>query len=211
MNILIADADAPSRLLLETTVRQWGYQPLAVADGARAWEVLSGRDPPPLAILDWELPDYPGPELCRKARALDKAYPLYAMVLTSRNDRAEMLAGLRAGADDLLTKPFDRHEMYARLTAGARIVQLQQSLADKVRRLEEALVSAQKLQGMVPMCCYCKSVRDDRNCWRRLEDYLAEHKETAFSHGICPQCFKAVAEPEIQAAHAKSAARRSGC
>src|ERR1700736_4032424 len=140
MKILIADDDLFYRRLLETTARQWDYEPITVCDGAAAWEVLSGPEAPALAILDWELPHCDGPELCRKARALDQARPLYAMVLTSRSDPADVIAGLKAGADDFLTKPFDRDELYARLQVGTRVVQLQQNLADKVRQLEDVML-----------------------------------------------------------------------
>jgi sigma-B regulation protein RsbU (phosphoserine phosphatase) len=207
MKILIADDDLFYRRLLETTVRQWDYEPITVCDGAAAWEVLAGPHAPALAILDWELPHCEGPELCRKARALDQARPLYAMVLTSRSDPADVIAGLKAGADDFLTKPFDRDELYARLQVGTRVVQLQQSLADKVRQLEDVMLRVKHLQGLLPICCYCKSIRDDQNYWRQVEHYLTDHSNARFSHGICPKCFKDVVEPEIRAAHEKSAER----
>jgi phosphoserine phosphatase RsbU/P len=208
MQILIADDDLFYRRVLEKTVRQWNFEPVLVEDGAAAWEVLSGPDPPLLAILDWELPHIEGPDLCRRARNLDNAHPLYAIVLTSRTERADKIVGLEAGADDFLTKPFNRDELFARLKVGIRVVQLQLNLADKVRELEDAMANVKRLQDLLPMCCYCKSIRDDQNYWRGVEHYLAEHADARFSHGICPQCFKDVVEPEIRAAHEKNALRQ---
>ena len=208
MNILIADDDVGYRRILEAAVRQWGYQPILVSDGTAAWDVLSSPNAPPVALLDWELPHFEGPELCRKARALDTARPLYAMVLTSRTDRADRTAGLDAGVDDFLTKPFHQDGLYARLKVGSRVVELQRGLANKARQLEEALTRIKNLQGLLPICCYCKRIRDDQNYWRRMEHYFADHADARFTHGICPQCFKDVVEPELRAAHEKNATRR---
>jgi sigma-B regulation protein RsbU (phosphoserine phosphatase) len=205
MKILIADDDLLYRRLLETAVRQWGYDPVVVCDGAAAWEVLSGPAGPSLAILDWEMPHVDGPELCRRFRAECSSRPLYAMMLTGRNDPGDLIAGLQAGADDFLTKPFDRQELLSRLRVGVRVVQLQLDLAAKVAQLEEALANVKHLQGLLPICCYCKSIRDDGNYWRRVEDYLGEHSDIQFSHGICPKCFATVVEPELRAVQQQAA------
>jgi DNA-binding response OmpR family regulator len=128
MRVLIADDSLLSRRLLEETLRRWGYEVSAVADGAEAWQVLNSEDPPTLAILDWMMPGFTGPELCRMTRARAKEPYTYILLLTSRSERDDMVAGMDAGADDYLTKPFDRHELQVRLRAGTRIVDLQEQL-----------------------------------------------------------------------------------
>lgn len=207
MKVLVADDDLFYRRILDRTLTGWGHEPILVTDGAAAWEVLSGPESPPMGFLDWEMPQLEGPDLCAKVRALGNGRPFYAMVLTSRSEPADVIAGLEAGADDFLTKPFDRDELYARFTVGVRVVELQMRLAEKVRQLEEAMASVKHLQGLLPMCCYCKSIRDDQNYWRQLEHYLAAHSDARFSHGICPRCYKDVVEPEMEAFLQKKAPR----
>jgi two-component system, cell cycle response regulator len=128
MRILIADDSLLSRRLLEETLIGWGYQVSAVPDGAEAWRILSGEDPPALAILDWMMPGFTGPELCRMVRESGKEPYTYILLLTSRSERDDLVQGMNAGADDYVIKPFDRHELRVRLRAGTRIVDLQEQL-----------------------------------------------------------------------------------
>lgn len=197
MRILIAEDDAVSRRRLEATLQKWGYEVLAVEDGLAAWEVLQGEMPPPLAILDWMMPGMDGIEVCRKVRERSPSQPLYIIVLTARGSREDVVAGLQAGGDDYVTKPFDREELHARVRVGLRVLQLQMNLADRVRELEEALARVKQLQGLLPICSYCKKIRDDQNYWQQVEGYISEHSEAIFSHGICPDCFEKFVKPEL--------------
>ena len=128
MRVLIADDSLMSRRLLEETLRGWGYEVSPVSDGAEALRLLSGDDPPRLAILDWMMPGYTGPEICRMIREKGREPYTYILLLTSRSERDDMVAGMDAGADDYVTKPFDKHELQVRLRAGRRIVDLQEQL-----------------------------------------------------------------------------------
>jgi len=197
MRILIAEDDAVSRRRLEATLRKWGYEVLAVEDGLAAWEVLQGETPPSLAILDWMMPGMDGIEVCRKVRERSPSRPLYIIVLTARGSREDVVAGLQAGGDDYVTKPFDREELHARVRVGLRVLQLQMNLAARVRELEEALARVKQLQGLLPICSYCKKIRDDQNYWQQVEGYISEHSEAIFSHGICPDCFEKFVKPEL--------------
>ena len=118
------------------------------------------------------------------------------MLLTSRTRMQDVVAGLKAGADDYLTKPVDREELEARLSVATRVVQLQQRLADRVNELEEAISRVRQLQGLLPICAYCKRIRDDQNYWNQVESYIAEHLDVRFSHGICPSCLETVLKEE---------------
>jgi sigma-B regulation protein RsbU (phosphoserine phosphatase) len=198
MRILIAEDDAVSRRRLEATLQKWGYEVLAVEDGLAAWEVLQGEMPPPLAILDWMMPGMDGIEVCRKVRERSPSRPLYIIVLTARGSREDVVAGLQAGGDDYVTKPFDREELHARVKVGLRVLQLQMNLADRVRELEEALARVKQLQGLLPICSYCKRIRDDQNYWQQVEGYISEHSDAVFSHGICPDCFEKFVKPELK-------------
>ncbi len=195
MRILLADDDAGYRLLVEKALTKWGYEPLVVSDGATAWSMLQSPDAPSLAILDWMMPGCDGLELCRRLRAENSS--TYVILLTANSEKTDIIKGLQAGADDYVTKPFDRQELFARLQTGVRIVQLQQNLRKQVRELEIALAQVKQLSGLLPICSYCKNIRDDKNYWQCVENYVAANADVRFSHGICPDCFKKEIEPQL--------------
>ena len=95
-----------------------------------------------------------------------------------------------------MTKPFDYGELRARLQVGARILTLQANLAMNIKQLQEALAQVNRLQGLLPICCYCKKIRDDRNYWQQVETYLGDHSAARFSHAICPDCLNAMVPPD---------------
>ena len=198
MKILIAEDDMVSRRLLEATLIKWGYEVVVTCDGAEAWEVFQQVAAPMLAILDWMMPSMDGIELCRKIRHALMPTPPYLILLTAKGRREDVVTGLRAGADDYVTKPFDREELRARVQVGMRIMELQQSLADRVNALEEALARVKQLQGLLPICSYCKKIRDDQNYWQQVESYISEHSEAQFSHSICPDCYERCVKPELE-------------
>jgi DNA-binding response OmpR family regulator len=211
MRVLIAEDDMISRRLLQATVAKWGYEAVVACDGREALKVLRAEDAPKLAILDWMMPEVDGVEVCRQVRALPRAEPTYILLLTSKGSKQDIVAGLDSGADDYLTKPFDRDELRARLQVGRRMVQLQRTLADRVSQMEKALTRVKQLEGLLPICSYCKKVRDDRDYWHQVDSYISSHTAVRFSHGICPQCMETVVEPELErlrAAEANSAAFR---
>jgi CheY-like chemotaxis protein len=209
MRILIAEDDAVPRRALEATLQRWGYAVTTVADGAAAWQVLQQVDAPKLALLDWIMPELDGTEVCGRVRSLKRSVPSYIILLTSKGAKQDVVKGLQAGADDYLIKPFDRDELQARLQVGWRFVQLQQNLADRVQDLEEALANVKQLQGLLPICCYCKKIRDDSNYWQQVEQYLSRHSSVQFSHGICPDCYENVVQPELQRHLANKAANET--
>lgn len=198
MKVLIAEDEPDSRHLLEIMVGRWGYEAQPVRDGMEAWEVLQQTDAPPLALLDIMMPGMDGLEVCRRARQREPARPFYAIMLTAKTLPKEVVTGLEAGADDYLTKPFDPNELRARIKVGERLLELQQSLALRVAELEEALSRVKQLQGLLPICSYCKKIRDDRNYWEQVESYIARHSEAQFSHSICPDCYAQFVTPDIE-------------
>ncbi len=197
MKVLVAEDQTVSRRILTQNLRNWGYEVTAVEDGNRAWAVLQEADAPRLAILDWLMPGMNGIEVCRQVRGRPRALPIYLILLTSRKGQEDKIQGLRSGADDYVTKPFDREELRARVQVGIRVLELQGALADRVRELEAALSSVKTLQGLLPICSYCKKIRDDRNYWQQVEGYISDHSKVQFSHGICPDCYVQIVQPEL--------------
>ena len=197
MKILIAEDDPSSKLLLQTTLEMWDYDVISTNDGRDAWEALQAPDRPSLAILDWMMPEIDGLEVCRNIRRIEKLPPVYIILLTAKGSKEDIVTGFEAGADDYMVKPFNREELRARVTVGARVVKLQKELTRQVKELEEALSKVKLLQGLIPICSYCKKIRDDKNYWQQVEAYIVKHSEARFSHSVCPECYENHVEPQL--------------
>jgi sigma-B regulation protein RsbU (phosphoserine phosphatase) len=189
---LIADDDRGTALILKRALERMDLEVVVAHDGSDAWEILE-RDPGiVLTVLDWMMPGVDGPELCRRIRLNESHAHMYVILLTSRDASADLVAGLDAGADDYLIKPFESEELRARVQVGLRVHRLQERLAERVDELEAALSKVKQLRGLLPICSYCKSVRTDQNYWERVDHYMAQHTDVQFSHGICPACYEIV-------------------
>ena len=197
MQILIADDDDVSRLELEALLTRHGHEVVAVSDGADAWEVLRGEAPPRLAILDWLMDEVDGVEVCRRVRERAELRNVYLILLTSRGDKKHILAGLEAGANDYVIKPFDRDELLARVRVGEQIVALQGELATRVRELEDALAEVRTLRGMIHVCAWCRKINANGD-WQQFEVYVRQHSHAEFTHGICPVCLCAATRESKQ-------------
>jgi PleD family two-component response regulator len=130
LKILIADDEALSRRLLESTLERSGYEVIAVEDGTQALDQLCKPGAPRLALLDWVMPELDGPGVCRAVRARSDHPYVYMVLLTSKGSKEETVLGLESGADDYLTKPFDPEELRARLRVGERILLLEDRLVE---------------------------------------------------------------------------------
>jgi phosphoserine phosphatase RsbU/P len=189
MEILIAEDDPISRRMLSETLTRWDYEVVVTCDGVEALEALQSAGAPRLAILDWMMPGLAGPDVCARLRQTETTPPAYLILLTAKGGKEDIIAGLQAGADDYIMKPFDRRELRARVQVGERIITLQNHLAARVGELQAALSQVKQLQGILPICAHCKRIRGDADYWQQVEFYIAAHSEAQFSHSICPDCF----------------------
>jgi len=146
VKILIAEDDPVSRRVLEVNLRRWGYEIVATVNGQEAYLALQAENAPRLAILDWMMPGLSGVEVCRQLRQTAHTKNIYIILLTGMNGKENIVAGLEAGADDYLSKPFDSHELRVRVQAGARIAELQNNLAQRVLELEAAIIERKKVE-----------------------------------------------------------------
>jgi DNA-binding response OmpR family regulator len=198
MKILVAEDDLTSRRRLEAMLTKWGYEVVSCSNGKQAWERLQNAYTPKLAILDWVMPEMGGIEVCRRLRALDTQNPVYVLLLTVRKEKENIVCGLEAGADDYIIKPFEPDELQARIRVGCRVLQLQEKLVIHIKDLQDSLKHIKTLQGILPICSYCKNIRDDQNYWEEVEEYVIKHSNVDFTHSICPKCYEKHVKPEIE-------------
>jgi DNA-binding response OmpR family regulator len=190
MHVLIAEDDLTSRNMLAAILKKQGYEVVATSDGAEALQALQRPDAPKLVILDWMMPVTDGLEVCRRLRAIETDQPPYIMLLTTRDQKVDVVMGLEAGANDYLSKPYSVAELRARISVGQRVIETQAKLAAKIAELGAAMDQIKTLRGIVPICASCKKMRDDKGYWERVEVYVSQHSEATFSHGLCPDCMK---------------------
>ena len=192
MQVIIAEDDRVTGEILARTLQRWNYETTLVGDGGQAWDLLRATTVPTLAILDWMMPGMDGPDVCRRVRQELPLANMYLLLVTAREGRGDVVAGLDAGADDYIIKPFDPDELRARVAVGIRVLGLQQKLGERVAELQAALSNVKQLHGLLPICSYCKRIRGDDQYWQQVEGYIADHSEAQFSHGICPTCYATV-------------------
>lgn len=172
----MAEDDGTSRTLLRAALLKLGHEPIEAKDGAEAWELLVAEGPR-VVVSDWMMPKLDGLELVRRVRARKEKPYVYFILLTG-----QMVGGgnhahaMEEGVDDFLTKPLDVEALRLRLRVAERIV----SLTERVRTLE----------GILPMCAYCRRIRDGQGVYSSLEDYVSAATPAQFSHGVCPDCAK---------------------
>ena len=197
MRILIAEDEKVTRMRLEKTLSEWGFEVEAVADGQTALDRLCGEDPPRLCIIDWLMPKMEGPDLCRRVREKFPEDYFYLIILSAQQGVDNLIEGLSAGADDYVTKPFIGRELRSRIDVGVRVLGLEQMLAKKVKQLETALEDVKQLRGLLPICSYCNKIRNDEDYWEQVDSYIGRHSNVEFSHSICPSCYEKHVQPML--------------
>lgn len=190
MRVLIAEDDIVSRKVLTTFLEKWGYEVIVVDNGQKAIDILKNDDAPNFAILDWMMPEKDGTEVCQWVRQQEKGAFVYIILLTAKTEKDDIVEGLSSGADDYVTKPFNKSELKQRVKAGERLLNLQSQLNTKIDELEDALKNIKQLQGILPICAWCKKIRDGDEYWQNVEDYISSRSDTDFTHGICPECLE---------------------
>ncbi len=184
MKILAVEDDPVASAVLARTLEKLGHEVVTVADGCAALEALA-RDPVRVVVSDWVMPGIDGLELCRRVRARAGSDYVYFILLTGKLPSEDnQREAIEAGVDDFLRKPLASQEIWMRLHVAERILRF----ATQVRQLE----------AFLPICGYCKKVRDDQNYWQQIEGYINARTGTDFSHSVCPDCYSHIILPEIE-------------
>jgi DNA-binding response OmpR family regulator len=183
MKILIVEDDAIAGAVLEASLKKLGHEVEATADGMAAWKVFQAS-PRRLIISDWMMPGLDGLELCRRIRAQGGEYTYFILLSNMATSGGNLDQAMTAGVDDYLPKPVNLSELKARLHVAERIL----NYATQVRQLQE----------IIPICGYCKKMRDDKNYWSQVEEYIGKQAGSSFSHGVCPDCYERVLVPQMR-------------
>jgi CheY-like chemotaxis protein len=186
--VLVAEDDERSRDGLVRLLQRDGYEVAVANDGQDAINILLAPDAPRIALLDWGMPRLDGIHVCWAVRSMPANPYTYIIMVTARTDPADALAAFEAGVDDFLAKPIDSLQLLARLRCGERVLALETRYAERVAELKGAHEEARKLRSLLPVCKYCKKVRDNANRWIVVEGYLHDEAGSDFSDMVCPDC-----------------------
>lgn len=191
MRILTVEDDPVARRVLKQALRKLGHDVIEAEDGEMALEVLS-RESVRVIVSDWVMPKLDGLGFCKAVRERSDEDYVYFILLTSTTATAATeREAADAGVDDFLSKPLDVNELWMRLRVAERILQF----STQVRTLE----------AFLPICSYCKKVREDSNYWTQIESYINTRTGTDFSHSVCPDCYARVVLPELEKMKADAA------
>jgi phosphoserine phosphatase RsbU/P len=193
MNLLLIEDDPVNLTLCQAFLSGLGHQVVAVDNAEKAWLSLqAGKFQ--IIISDWSLPGLSGIDLCKRVRERKSAEYPYFITITSFHGRDKLNEAMDAGVDDFLTKPVELDTLAIRLRVAARILEFHSQIG--------------LLQDLLPICIYCKKIRDDKAYWQTVEGYFTAHVGIDFTHSLCPDCYSSQVLPELGAL--RDAARKDG-
>jgi phosphoserine phosphatase RsbU/P len=182
VKILLAEDEAVAREALGAVMTAAGHEVVPVSNGQEAWDrwiVARHR----VVVADWLMPEMDGLELCRRIRSHTRAPYTYFILETIRSGRGNFLEAMQAGVDDFISKPIDPEELTARLNVAERILGLRAELI--------------ALEGLLPICSYCRRLREEGDQWVALEQYVEARSKAQFTHGVCPDCYDKYLRPVL--------------
>lgn len=190
IQILVVDDDSDILFASIRALKKQGYDMLEAATGSECLKMVK-QECPALILLDVDLPDITGTNICEQLKNDPEYKQIHIMMMSgvkiSSDDQAD---GLDAGADGYIARPVSNREIVSRVNAMARLIRAERSVADYILKLETATERIKVLSGILPICMYCKEIRDDEGYWSQLEKFITENSEAEFSHGICESCMK---------------------
>jgi len=204
--ILIVDDSRDEQDLLSNRLRAAGYESLIVADSAEAALRILGQSNAgqrtgvvDLILMDIMLPGVDGLEACRRIKKTETLQDIPIIVVTAKTEEKDLLAAFASGAMDYIRKPVSSVELVARVSSALALREeritrktRERELLVRTQELEQALGEVKVLRRLIPICANCKRVRTDAGDWQQLEEYIQDHSEVEFSHGVCQACMKRV-------------------
>ena len=203
MAILIVDDSPDQHLLLRSLLTKAGHSDVLAADSAQAAFTtlnLTGSEPPKhidLILMDVLMPDLDGVSACRQLKQAEHLRDIPIIMVTANNDLANLKEAFAAGAMDYINKPVKSVELLARVSSALALKHEMDCRKERERELrrsnddlQRALKEVKVLRGLIPICASCKKIRNDGGFWQQLEEYLSDHSEAEFSHGLCQPCIK---------------------
>lgn len=194
--ILIVDDSRPSLQALRNLLDDDQYRILVATSGTSAQKVCE-KLTPDLILLDVLMNEMDGFDLCLWLKGDERLSDVPVLFITALTSHSSLLRAFEVGGVDYITKPFRESEVLARVRAHLKIRELTRQLKERNQELEsrsaelrEAMDHVKTLSGLIPICCECKNIRDDQGYWKVVEEYISEHSEARFSHGICPECIR---------------------
>jgi phosphoserine phosphatase RsbU/P len=183
LKVLVVEDDAVSRKILQTSLEKSGHDVVLATNGQEAWASFD-KEPVRMIVSDWMMPEMDGLSLCRNVRQRPETDYTYFILLTARSGKDNYHLAMDAGIDDFLSKPLDRRELTIRMRVAERIL----GYTTRIRQLEKLL----------PICSYCKNIRDEKDEWHPVEEYINHQTHAELSHGICPSCYETRMKPMLE-------------
>ena len=183
MKILCVDDEALMLRLLGLKLRDMGYEPLTTSDPSQALEIIEKQDIR-LVVCDWYMPEIDGLKLCQMIRSQPRQTYIYFIMITAQTGDDNYNRAMACGVDDFLTKPLNHIELKNRLRVAERILGFTNELI--------------KLKEFIPVCSYCRKIRDEDSSWMNFEQFISKKIGTRFSHGICPTCYETTVKKELE-------------
>jgi PleD family two-component response regulator len=185
--VLIVD-DIPANIHILAEALGEEYDVRVATDGLKALELAADLDKPDIILLDIMMPGMDGLEVCRRLRDNPECREIPVVFVTAMTERDVEIQGLELGAVDYISKPFVPTIVRLRVANQLELKKQRDLLAFQKQQLEATLAKVKLLEGILPVCMYCKKIRRDDDAWQQIEAYITEHSEALFSHGLCPEC-----------------------
>ena len=188
-NVLVVDDTPENLMVLSEYLTREGYTVRPVLSGDLAIQAAELM-PPEIILLDINMPDMNGYDLCRKLKSIDILKSIPVLFISALDETMDKVKAFESGGVDYITKPFQFEEVSVRVQTHLHLYRLELEREKIIADLESALLEVKQLQGLLPICASCKNVRDDKGYWNSIEGYLTKHSDARFSHSICPDCKK---------------------
>jgi phosphoserine phosphatase RsbU/P len=195
MRILVAEDDPVARRILHAALEPGGNEVLVAKNGEEAWKIMQ-HFAPNLVVSDFEMPERNGLSLCRAIRDLNAREYTYFILITGHTEQSIFHEAMAAGVDDFLSKPIDMMSLHSRLHVANRILEFHKQIST--------------LKDLVPVCMYCKKVREDAGFWQKLETFIQHRIGADISHSVCPDCYQVHLQPQLDELKAEQMAAERG-